>query len=157
MCSICGIFGGDNSAIKEMNTSMYRRGPDQNGYFSAGSLCAGHNRLSVIDPEHGLQPMTVSYRENQYTIVYNGEIYNRKELNRELAMAGISVSTQSDTETVLWSYVLWGKRCAEKLNGIFASPSTISRRTLFFFAATVWASSPSIIPSQRTPSSFPRS
>ena len=133
MCSICGIFGnGDKSAIKEMNTSMCRRGPDQNGYFRAGSLCAGHNRLSVIDPEHGLQPMTVFHRENQYTIVYNGEIYNRKELNRELALAGISVATQSDTETVLWSYVLWGKHCAEKLNGIFAFAVYDQREDILF-------------------------
>lgn len=121
MCSICGIFGQQSeTAIGAMNVPMYRRGPDQNGFFQSGDLAFGHNRLAVIDPEHGVQPMTVTYRGNQYTIVYNGEIYNKEELNRELSLAGIRVETRSDTETVLWSFVHWGKDCPSKLNGIFA-------------------------------------
>lgn len=121
MCSVCGIFGKEEqNVITEMNHSMRRRGPDQKGVFQTGSVTLGHNRLSVIDPANGIQPMTVEYRGNQYTIVYNGEIYNRPELNALLAEKGISPSTRCDTETVLWSYVLWGTACAEKLNGIFA-------------------------------------
>ncbi len=121
MCSICGIFGNHNeTAIGAMNTPMHRRGPDQNGLYHHGSLTFGHNRLAVIDPANGTQPMTVNYRDHRYTMVYNGEIYNKEELNSELSLAGIRVETQSDTETVLWSYVLWGKECPKKLNGIFA-------------------------------------
>ena len=121
MCSICGIFGNHNeTAIGAMNTPMYRRGPDQNGLYHHGSLTFGHNRLAVIDPANGIQPMTVTYRDHGYTMVYNGEIYNREELNRELSLAGIDVKTRSDTETVLWAYALWGKDCPKKLNGIFA-------------------------------------
>ena len=120
MCSICGMFGSDCETVERMNAIMRRRGPDQNGtvYFDKVSL--GHNRLSVIDLENGKQPMTLSYRENRYTIVYNGEIYNQKELLQELAEHEIYPSTRSDTETVLWSYILWGEECPVKLNGIFA-------------------------------------
>ena len=108
----CGIFGKQSeTVIGAMNTSMHRRGPDQNGLYRNGLLTLGHNRLSVIDPEHGRQPMTVTYRGREYTIVYNGEIYNKDELNRRLQSEGITVQTQSDTETVLWTYVKWGTDC----------------------------------------------
>ena len=122
MCSICGMFGAgaDESAIGRMNSLMERRGPDQSGTFHAGTVTFGHNRLAVIDPVGGAQPMTVEYGGNRYTIVYNGEIYNTPELNAELRSAGIELHTHADTETVLWSYVLWGDACPEKLNGIFA-------------------------------------
>lgn len=122
MCSICGMFGAgmDESAIGRMNALMERRGPDQSGTFHSGSVTFGHNRLAVIDPAGGAQPMTVEHDGARYTIVYNGEIYNTPELNAELRNAGIELRTHADTETVLWSYVLWGDACPEKLNGIFA-------------------------------------
>lgn len=122
MCSICGMFGAgaDENAIRHMNALMERRGPDQSGTFRAGAVTFGHNRLAVIDPAGGAQPMTVEYGGNRYTIVYNGEIYNTPELNAELRSAGIRLRTHADTETVLWAYVLWGDDCPEKLNGIFA-------------------------------------
>ena len=113
MCSICGMFGSgaEESAIGRMNALMERRGPDQNGIFRSGAVTFGHNRLAVIDPAGGAQPMTVEYGGARYTIVYNGEIYNTPELNAELQSAGIRLRTHADTETVLWSYVLWGDRC----------------------------------------------
>ncbi len=122
MCSICGMFGDsrEETAITRMNALMGRRGPDQSGLFRSGAITFGHNRLAVIDPENGQQPMTVQYQNSKYTIVYNGEIYNRTELNEELRLAGITPRTRSDTETVLWSYIVWGDKCPEKLNGIFA-------------------------------------
>lgn len=122
MCSICGMFGDGRkeTAIQRMNALMGKRGPDQSGFFKADEITLGHNRLAVIDPENGLQPMTVEYQGKRYTIVYNGEIYNQQELNAELSQAGIALKTRSDTETILWSYVLWGEACPEKLNGIFA-------------------------------------
>lgn len=122
MCSICGMFGDGRkeTAIQRMNALMGKRGPDQSGFFKADEITLGHNRLAVIDPENGLQPMTVEYQGKRYTIAYNGEIYNQQELNAELSQAGIALKTRSDTETILWSYVLWGEACPEKLNGIFA-------------------------------------
>lgn len=124
MCSICGMFGSGaisaEGVIDRMNALMERRGPDQNGVFRSGAVTFGHNRLAVIDPEGGAQPMTVEHGGGRYTIVYNGEIYNTQELNAELRNAGIELRTRADTETVLWSYVLWGEHCPEKLNGIFA-------------------------------------
>ena len=120
MCSICGMYGSDPETVNRMNSLMRHRGPDQNGTVHFDTVSLGHNRLSVIDPENGIQPMTVTYRENRYTIVYNGEIYNQKELVQELKEKGMTPSTRSDTETVLWSYILWGEECPVKLNGIFA-------------------------------------
>lgn len=122
MCSICGMFGvgGAESAIGRMKALMERRGPDQSGTFHSEAVTFGHNRLAVIDPAGGTQPMTVEHGGARYTIVYNGEIYNTPELNAELRSAGIELRTHADTETVLWSYVLWGDECPEKLNGIFA-------------------------------------
>lgn len=122
MCSICGMFGDGRKAeaLQFMNVLMSRRGPDQNGFFENGAVSLGHNRLAVIDPENGAQPMKLQYQGVNYTIVYNGEIYNQAELNLELSVCGIVPQTRSDTEIVLWSYIIWGEKCAEKLNGIFA-------------------------------------
>lgn len=122
MCSICGIFGDGRkeTVIGHMNALMGRRGPDRSDFYRSDLVTFGHNRLAVIDPENGNQPMSISYRGSKYTIVYNGEIYNQAELNREIRLAGIEPNTRSDTETVLWTYILWGTKCPEKLNGIFA-------------------------------------
>lgn len=122
MCSICGMFGKDrpDPALELMNGRMARRGPDRSGFFRDGSVIFGHNRLAVMDPERGGQPMTVRYRGNAYTIVYNGEIYNCPELNAELTSLGAEINTRCDTETLLWSYIFWGKDCPAHLNGIFA-------------------------------------
>ena len=122
MCSICGIFGeeANGKLIGLMNGKMGRRGPDHSGFYQNGKVFFGHNRLAVMDPENGNQPMTVEYEGNRYTIIYNGEIYNRKELNAALASYGVKVKTNCDTETVLWCYAVWKENCPEKLNGIFA-------------------------------------
>lgn len=122
MCSICGMFGNqkDGTVLRHMNAVMSHRGPDADGCFENEIVALGHNRLAVIDLQNGAQPMTLTYQNADYTIVYNGEIYNQKELNDELAQYGITPQTRSDTETVLWSYIVWGEDCPNKLNGIFA-------------------------------------
>ncbi|MBO7217246.1 MAG: asparagine synthase (glutamine-hydrolyzing), partial [Clostridia bacterium] len=79
-----------------------------------------HNRLSVIDPENGMQPMTRFFRGNKYTIIYNGEIYNSNELRKMLKDKGICFETECDTETVLFTYILLKEKTPELLNGIFA-------------------------------------
>lgn len=122
MCSICGMYGEGRreTAIERMNALMKSRGPDQSGSFQSGMVTFAHNRLAVIDPDNGIQPMTLTHDGHAYTIIYNGEIYNQKELREELQHNGIQPQTQSDTEVVLWSYILWKQDCPTKLNGIFA-------------------------------------
>jgi len=121
MCSVCGMFGKSNDqVIRCMNDCMRHRGPDDNHIFCDRYVSLGHNRLAVIDPENGVQPMTIEHEGVCYTIVYNGEIYNQSDLNKELKQYHIKPKTRSDTETVLWSYIIWGKECPKKLNGIFA-------------------------------------
>lgn len=103
-----------------MNRALKHRGPDDSGVFVGDTVCLGHNRLSIMDPAHGKQPMTAVYCDRQYTIVYNGEIYNTTELRADLVRRGADFVTNCDTEVVLWSYILYGTDCASHLNGIFA-------------------------------------
>ncbi len=126
MCSICGMIDFKNretlredTALK-MGKTMYRRGPDQSGIYSCDFAVFHHNRLSVMDPERGLQPMTAEWKGNKYTIVYNGEIYNSEDLRAVLRSHGVSFKTDCDTETVLYTYAVFGEKCPELLNGIFA-------------------------------------
>lgn len=123
MCSICGIYDyerGRPVPIEEMGATMKHRGPDDSGSFYNGHLSLGHNRLSVIDPALGAQPMTVSHGGHTYTIVYNGELYNSRELLCELLSRGIRPKTRCDTELLLYSYALYKEECVHHLNGIFA-------------------------------------
>ena len=122
MCGIAGILSSDIDlrSEKEMlwrvSDSLKMRGPDARGEYITRSVALIHRRLSVIDPEKGVQPM----RFGKYIIVYNGEIYNTDEIRRELRFHGYVFETDCDTEIVLKSFHLWQERCAEKLNGIFA-------------------------------------
>lgn len=124
MCSICGMIDyrsrPDSDLIQHMGMTMKNRGPDATESYCDETVALHHNRLSVMDPENGRQPMTVAYQGKEYTIVYNGEIYNSPELRRELAPYGAVFKTQCDTETVLWSYIIFKNECPKKLNGIFA-------------------------------------
>ena len=126
MCSICGEIdfykqnGNRLDIVKKMNYVQRHRGPDKSDIFIDHFACLGHNRLSVIDIENGHQPMSVTYGNKKYTIVYNGEIYNCDELRREIKEKGIELKTNCDTEVVLYSYILFGDNCPSRLNGIFA-------------------------------------
>lgn len=124
MCSICGMMDykarPDADLLHQMGMTMKNRGPDATESFSDDTIALHHNRLSVMDPENGRQPMTARFRGKDYTIVYNGEIYNSPELRLELSAYGAYFRTECDTETVLWSYIIFGKECVKKLNGIFA-------------------------------------
>lgn len=99
---------------------MAHRGPDAHGEFFAPHVGFYHNRLSVMDPARGKQPMQATFRGKTYTIVYNGEVYNCAELRGELARRGAVFVTECDTEVVLWSYILFGEDAPKHLNGIFA-------------------------------------
>jgi len=125
MCSICGIYNmsgrqADSEIALAMSSAMTARGPDGQGIFLHGNICMAHNRLAVIDPERGSQPMTVNCFGREYTIVYNGEIYNAPELREKLAKLGATFRTNCDTEVVLWSYALYKEYCPSLLNGIYA-------------------------------------
>jgi len=104
--------------------SLHHRGPDDSGLvtFSLddGSILSfGHTRLSIIDlSDGGHQPMYSS--NGRFVIVFNGEIYNYKELRKELESDNISFNTQSDTEVLLQAWIKWGKSCLKKLIGMFA-------------------------------------
>lgn len=125
MCSICGEINFkepilDKENILSMNSALKHRGPDESDTFFDTGASLGHNRLSVMDPENGHQPMSVYYGNKKYTIVYNGEIYNQDEIIKDIKKRGILLKTKCDTEVVLYSYILYGKDCPSHLNGIFA-------------------------------------
>ncbi len=126
MCSINGFvdFREDARRFRHAVTAaggrLAHRGPDAFGVHVFRGVCFYHNRLSVIDPAGGKQPMSATFRGKRYTIIYNGEIYNSSELRRELASRGAVFFTDCDTETVLWCYILYGEEAPTHLNGIFA-------------------------------------
>src|SRR5688572_27034633 len=122
MCGICGTVGrADDVELRAMTDAMAHRGPDGSGVrmfpgpFPAG---LGHRRLAIIDPSPaGAQPMEFSRR---WWITYNGELYNFRELRRELESAGERFRTDCDTEVLLRMFAVHGVAMLERLNGIFA-------------------------------------
>lgn len=119
MCGINGFTGSDPSALRRMHAATTHRGPDDEGFFEAPGISLAHNRLSIIDlSPGGRQPITST--DGRYTIVFNGEIYNYRELKSELEKSGEKFKTSSDTEVLLAAFAKWGKDCLPKLNGIFA-------------------------------------
>ncbi len=139
MCSISGIFAPGGPAVNReellrINRTMKNRGPDRSAVFIENGVGLAHNRLAVMDPENGHQPMTVSFRGNIYTIVYNGELYNTPQLRRDLEREGVTLATHCDTEVLLYSYACWGRGCLERLNGIYAF-AVYDRKTQTLFCA----------------------
>ena len=98
MCGICGIFGhgdGAREVVQQMNSLLEHRGPDGVGEYRDGPIALGHRRLSVIDLDTGAQPM--QNNDQSLSIVFNGEIYNYRELRADLVARGYDFATQSDT------------------------------------------------------------
>lgn len=126
MCGIAGWIDYENdisenaSVLNRMSQSLARRGPDAKGFHTERHACLMHRRLIVIDPENGKQPMRIAYNDEDYTIVYNGELYNTDEVKKELISLGYTFKGHSDTEVLLVSFIHWREKCVEKLNGIFA-------------------------------------
>ena len=127
MCGICGLvnFDGapvDPSRVASMTQALIHRGPDDAGtYFNSESpngpkIGLGFRRLSIIDLAGGHQPM----RYKRAAIVFNGEIYNYRELKKQCESSGHKFQTQSDTEVILHLYDQFKEGCLEKLNGMFA-------------------------------------
>jgi len=122
MCGIAGIIRKHTliqpDEINRMCNAMAHRGPDGEGTFIYEQLALGHRRLSIIDLEGGGQPIFTADRK--YGIVFNGEIYNYKEIRQQLEQKGHSFHTQSDTEVLLLAYREWGTNCLPLLRGMFA-------------------------------------
>lgn len=125
MCGIFGVFNYNKlpvnrDLLKEATNLMSHRGPDGEGFYfdDKNGLGFGHRRLSIIDLQTGDQPM--SNEDGTIWIVFNGEIYNYKELRDELISKGHRFRTNSDTEVIIHSYEEYGLDCPNKFNGIFA-------------------------------------
>ena len=103
-----------------MLATMKRRGPDDRGIYEKGDCCLLHSRLAIIDPAGGRQPMVLDWAGERYVLVYNGELYNTRELRKELEGLGHVFQGHSDTEVLLHAYVAYGEGCLDRLNGIFA-------------------------------------
>lgn len=123
MCGIVGVVERTGPASREVVESMARaiihRGPDDEGYFVEGGLGLGFRRLSIIDLRDGHQPMRSDC--GRYTIIFNGEIYNHRDLRLDLETRhGARFRTSCDTEVLLYALREWGEAALERLNGMFA-------------------------------------
>jgi len=124
MCGICGQFRFDGEfvstkSLDDMMSKLARRGPDSNGKWLEGKIGFGHQRLSVIDLSNlGSQPMEDDLLK--LTLVFNGTIYNYKELRALLISKGYVFFSNSDTEVIIKAYHFWGEDCVKHLDGMFA-------------------------------------
>ncbi len=124
MCGICGKVmmererRVDASLVPKMMASLRHRGPDGNGSYVRGNVGLGHTRLSIIDLVTGEQPLW--NEDGRVVVVFNGEIYNFKELRHQLETHGHVFRTTSDTEVIVHAYEQYGDACVEKLRGMFA-------------------------------------
>jgi asparagine synthase (glutamine-hydrolysing) len=103
--------------LELMTVSLRHRGPDDDGHFEDATASLGFRRLSIIDLEHGAQPMSMD--DGRLQIVYNGEVYNFRELRVELEAVGHTFQTACDTEVVLHAYAEWGTDCFRRFNGMW--------------------------------------
>ena len=138
MCGITGIFDSrgrreiDRDTLVRMNESQHHRGPDEVGLHLEPGLGLGHRRLSIIDLSTGQQPL---YNEDgSVCIVFNGEIYNYRELIGELSALGYRFRTKSDTEAIVHAWEAWGEDCVRRLRGMFAFALWDRNRETLFLA-----------------------
>ncbi|HEX6460740.1 MAG TPA: asparagine synthase (glutamine-hydrolyzing) [Thermoleophilaceae bacterium] len=121
MCGIAGIHapagGADATLVRAMTARLEHRGPDGQGYHSADRIALGMRRLAIVDPEHGHQPLL--NEEGDVVVLFNGEIYNQKELRRGLEERGHRLRSNSDGEVIPHLYEELGPGFVDRLNGIF--------------------------------------
>lgn len=124
MCGIAGIFHCgtikpvEPARVERMSNALAHRGPDGSGVWTAPGVGLGHRRLSIIDIAGSPQPMHSA--DGRAVLVYNGEIYNYRELRRELSGLGAQFRTEGDSEVILAAYQQWGADCLRRFNGMFA-------------------------------------
>ncbi len=121
---MCGFVGftnyikDDGTVLNSMMDTIIHRGPDSAGMYVDGDIALGFRRLSIIDLENGNQPML--NEDDSYILLFNGEIYNFKQLREELLLQGHSFKTNADSEVVLHGYEQWGEDVVNRLRGMFA-------------------------------------
>jgi asparagine synthase (glutamine-hydrolysing) len=138
MCGLVGVVDllgerpVDRDLLERMNESQHHRGPDEGGLHLEPGAGLGHRRLSIIDLSTGQQPL---YNEDRsVVIVFNGEVYNFRDLYRQLSAAGHRFRTRSDTEAIVHAWEEWGERCVERLRGMFAFAIWDRNRATLFLA-----------------------
>ena len=139
MCGITGILAFNEkgkqylSKVSSATYTLLKRGPDGEGIYFNKNVALGHRRLSIIDTSNAAsQPFTES--TERYTIVFNGEIFNYKQLRKQLESKGIKFKSQSDTEVLLQLYISEKENCLEKLDGEFAFAIYDSQNEELFLA-----------------------
>jgi asparagine synthase (glutamine-hydrolysing) len=138
MCGIAGLFdivGHSEFApglLRSMNQTQFHRGPDEGGEFFAPGVALAHRRLSIIDLSSGQQPMHSA--DGKLCVVFNGEIYNFRELMQELKARGYEFRTRCDTEVILYAWREWGEACVTHFRGMFAFALYDSTRQSLFLA-----------------------
>jgi asparagine synthase (glutamine-hydrolysing) len=138
MCGICGAisFVGSETmseqVLRQMNQTLYHRGPDDEGYYVAQGVGLAVRRLSIIDLATGRQPM--ANEDKSVWVVFNGEIYNYREVRRRLQQKGHIFATQADTEVIVHAYEEYGDDCLEHFNGMFGLALWDARRRRLLLA-----------------------
>ncbi|MFV1966845.1 MAG: asparagine synthetase B, partial [Pirellulaceae bacterium] len=123
---MCGISGWATQndprqaipIVRRMTDALVHRGPDEGGVVATGMGAVGMRRLSIIDIVGGTQPMASA--DGRHALVYNGELYEHRQLRQRLAARGAKFRTRSDTEVLLAALALEGEACIPQLNGMFA-------------------------------------
>jgi len=138
MCGITGWINFNQSlkneadTLSKMTNTLAKRGPDETNIWSENYVAFGHKRLIVVDPEGGRQPMSKQKDGYQYTICYNGELYNTEDIRKVLHTKGYSFKGHSDTEVLLTAYIEWAEECVNYLNGIYAFAIWDSKKEQLF-------------------------
>ena len=124
MCGLVGIMQTgshgllDERLLSAMNEAQWHRGPDEGGLHIEDGIGLGHRRLSIIDRADGHQPL--ANEDGSVIVVFNGEIYNYRELREQLLALGHRFATQSDTEVIVHAWESWGRACVNRFRGMFA-------------------------------------
>jgi len=133
MCGICGFNFSDRALLRSMNESIAHRGPNSKGYFTDKHISLGHRRLSIIDlTKSGNQPMFS--KDKSIVIIYNGEIYNFKELKESLKKKRHSFFSNTDTEVIIHAYEEYGTNCLKYFNGFFSFALYDLKKRILFLA-----------------------
>lgn len=146
MCGIAGFVSSETSpsdrsaAVDRMCQAMVHRGPDDAGLADLNGATLGMRRLAIFDPANGRQPMRSP--DGRFTLVFNGAIYNFRELRGELEASGHAFYTQCDTEVLLAAYVQWREACLSRLRGMFAFAVWDSVEQILFAARDAFGIKP---------------
>ncbi|ADJ64245.1 amidotransferase 1, exosortase A system-associated [Herbaspirillum seropedicae] len=138
MCGITGIFSLhgqaeiDRQLLARMNETQHHRGPDEGGLHVEAGLGLGHRRLSIVDLSSGQQPLF--NEDGSVVVVFNGMIYNYRELMRELTALGHQFRSRCDTEVIVHAWEQWGRDCVTRLRGMFAFALWDRQRQTLFVA-----------------------